>query len=468
MFLLGADGTSFQNLWPNKPYISNHSLIFFLGLTSVFIVLFSRTFLRLKEKSPVLNKVSNLFIATGILLIALSLSTGSIYTFTISSANLLSVITVFFILITVISIIQRNETETYVFTASFVLLLIGTFVYVLRNSGVIPNSFIATYSVKIGVTAQIIALTFAISIRFRSYVTQTKAKLEKMVKDRTVMIEDQKDEIKAQRDFANKQKEQIQKQNKEIKDSIRYAKRIQTAMMPSADYLNKKLENHFIFYRPRDIVSGDFYWASEVDNKTIIVCADCTGHGVPGGFLSVLGISSLNEIVKEFRYTNKELTPDSILKRLSEYFLDTLGAHFERKDIADSIDMGIVILDKSNNSLDFSGAKMPLYVISDGKLSIIKGDKLTVGINHAKETIFKNNKLNLKKDDLFYMFSDGYIDQIGGSENKTYKSSRFRSLLTSIHQNPMDSQADEIKHSYLEWKGFNEQTDDILVIGVKL
>jgi serine phosphatase RsbU (regulator of sigma subunit) len=393
---------------------------------------------------------------------------GSVHTYIVAAANLFSVITVLLILLSVLTIINRNESETYVFAASFVLLLIGTIFYVLRNSGNMPENLLTQYSVKIGVTAQIIALTFAISMRFRNYVNQTKAKLEKMVKDRTVMIEDQRDEIKAQRDFANKQKEQIQKQNKETRDSIRYAKRIQTAMMPSNEFLKKKLNEYLIFYRPRDIVSGDFYWISEMGEKLIIICADCTGHGVPGGFLSVLGISSLNEIIKEIRYTQKPLSSGSLLESLSEYFLDTLGAHFDRKDINDSMDMGIVILDKNKKNLQFSGAKMPLYVFNNSELKIVKGDKLTVGVNHAKETKFTENNLTLNSGDIFYLFSDGYIDQIGGLENKTFKSRRFRNLLKEIYCEPLEEQYNRIKHNYLDWKGFNEQTDDILVIGAKI
>jgi serine phosphatase RsbU (regulator of sigma subunit) len=256
------------------------------------------------------------------------------------------------------------------------------------------------------------------------------------------------------------QRDQIAYQKKHITDSIEYAKMIQTAILPSMELFSDRLE-HFVLFKPRDIVSGDFYWADEFGGKFLIVSADCTGHGVPGAFMSMLGISLLNEIV-----VSKEIIrPDRILNRLRDKIIDALKQE-KGSILKDGMDMSVCLFDKATRSLQFSGANNPLYLISDGNLRQIKGDKMPVAIHEVMEP-FALHELQLKKGDTFYTFSDGFADQFGGPEQKKYMVKNFRKLLLSIQDLTMLEQRNYLDEVFSEYRKDVEQVDDVVVIGVK-
>ncbi len=290
-------------------------------------------------------------------------------------------------------------------------------------------------------------LAFAIFI-YRSY--QQKKKDNELLRTQKNAIEEQRDEI-------NKQK-------KDITDSIHYAKRIQTALLPPDDLMNKLLLEHFVLYKPRDIVSGDYYWISEKENKTVIVAADCTGHGVPGAFMSMLGMSFLNEIIQ----LETDLSCSNILNKLREYVIKSLrqtGAIGEAKD---GMDLSILIIDRENNKLQFSGAYNPLLLIRNGEIILYKADKMPIGISDKSGNSFLNHEIEMAKNDTFYMFSDGYVDQFGGPSNKKYKSKHFKELLLGIQSKSMNEQKEILDNTIEKWRGEYEQIDDILVLGIKM
>jgi serine phosphatase RsbU (regulator of sigma subunit) len=281
--------------------------------------------------------------------------------------------------------------------------------------------------------------------------------LEGIVRERTAEVVKQKEEIEKQRDM-------IAEQNKNITDSIEYARRIQTAILPPGDYIKELFPQRFILYLPRDIVSGDFYWLTQKNNQIISVAADCTGHGVPGGFMSMLGIAFLNEIVNK----NEVLHANEILNQLREQVISSLHQTGKMGEAQDGMDVSLYILDHKKRKLEFSGANNPLIIIRDNEIIEIKGDKMPIGIHYRAEEPFSNHKVDLMEGDVVYSFTDGYPDQFGGRKGKKFLSKNFKELLLKIHDMPMNKQREILEKTLLEWQGSFERVDDILVMGVKI
>lgn len=260
------------------------------------------------------------------------------------------------------------------------------------------------------------------------------------------------------------QKAEIEKQKEEITDSIRYAKRIQTAILPSPQWAAEILPEHFILFRPRDIVSGDYYWMNKVGNKIIIVAADCTGHGVPGAFMSMLGVSFLNEIVNK----NNNYQANLILNDLRSEVKRTLGQTGKEGEAKDGMDVALVVMDLETMQLQYAGAYNPLYLFRAGELIEIKADKMPIGIYVREKDSFTNNELELQKGDTFYIFSDGYSDQFGGPSGGKFKSKPFKELLGSIQDRSMKDQREILNTHIDDWRGTIDQVDDIIVLGIRV
>jgi len=262
--------------------------------------------------------------------------------------------------------------------------------------------------------------------------------------------------------------EAISKQKNEILDSITYAKKIQAAMLPPEQYFHEILNDAFILFKPRDIVSGDFYWIKHVNQYVILAAADCTGHGVPGAFMSMLGMSYLNEIV----HTRGVTQANQVLNELRRQIRNTLRQHGEAEETKDGIDMALCVIDEKNRTLQYSGANNPLYLIRNNngapELTEYKADKMPLGYYQGTFQTFTNQDIQLEYGDVIYMFSDGFVDQKGGKENKKFLSRKFKSLLLKIHQEPMRDQKKILEKTLDDWMGNHSQIDDILVIGVRV
>jgi serine phosphatase RsbU (regulator of sigma subunit) len=288
--------------------------------------------------------------------------------------------------------------------------------------------------------------------------------LDQKVKERTREISDQKEEIESQRDEIEAQRDLVFAQKKEITDSIGYAQRIQAAILPHKSYLDEHIPEYFVLYKPRDIVSGDFYWIKEVDSTFVIVVADCTGHGVPGAFMSMLGITLLNELFVEGRTNN----PGEILGELRTKVKAMLVQEGNIRDQKDGMDMAIALVNRNKKELQFAGAYNPLYLIRQGNQLIeLKGDKQPIGI-HWEETEFKTHMVKLRKNDSLYVFTDGYVDQYGGEHKKKFKTQKFKELLLSVQSESMEKQKQMIDNTFEAWRGNREQIDDVCVVGVKV
>jgi len=278
-------------------------------------------------------------------------------------------------------------------------------------------------------------------------------------------IEAQKDEIEAQRDYVTKQRDQIAHQNTIITDSIEYASRIQAALFPQQKKLQELLPAHFIFMKPKNIVSGDFYWITEKGKKLIVVVSDCTGHGVPGAFMSMLGIAFLSEIVNKSRV----IQPNKILDELRERIIESLHQDYGSRGSKDGMDMAICIIDKESLLMEYAGAYNPVFIVRNKELIELKADKMPIGIHAVKvEKGFSKQEFTLEKNDMVYMFSDGYMDQFGGAEGLKFKQKSFKELLTKIADKKEDAQLKKIEKTMKDWQGDFSQIDDIMVLGFRI
>jgi ligand-binding sensor domain-containing protein/serine phosphatase RsbU (regulator of sigma subunit) len=261
------------------------------------------------------------------------------------------------------------------------------------------------------------------------------------------------------------QKEELTLKNKSITDSINYAKRIQTAMLPAYKLFKSFFPSSFILFMPKDIVSGDFYWINKFGNKIFISAVDCTGHGVPGAFMSIIGF----ELFRKITSIDGLSRPSDILNRLNDGFHE-IFKDIDNVVLRDGMDVAFCSIDKKDMILEFAGAFNPLYLIRDNKITEIKGDRFAIGLDETnfKDQTFKNHLIPIQKGDIIYIFSDGFADQFGGPDGKKYKYRRFRHLLLNLHQLPMEKQHEILENNVMEWRGEQDQVDDILVIGIKI
>jgi CheY-like chemotaxis protein len=289
-----------------------------------------------------------------------------------------------------------------------------------------------------------------------------RKKINKRLKDQNNKIENQKVEIEKQRDLADKQR-------KNLTDSIQYARRIQSAVIPRQETLYDHFKDSFILYRPRDIVSGDFYWYAQKDNLFIITAADCTGHGVPGAFMSMLGVAYLNEIVNKIAINIhiNSLNADEILNQLREKVITSLHQSENKRDPKDGMDIALCIIDLDNKKLQFAGAYNPLLIIRNRELLKYKGDKMPVSYHRRKDVPFSRQEIDLQENDCLYLFTDGYIDQFGGPNALKFLQKNFSALLLEIHHKPMQEQKAILQKTFEEWKSDYSQIDDVLVIGLR-
>ncbi len=260
---------------------------------------------------------------------------------------------------------------------------------------------------------------------------------------------------------------ELHEKNEDLLSSIHYAKLIQNAILPSEERFRKVLPGSFVFHRPRDIVSGDFYWLQEYDEKILVAAVDCTGHGVPGAFMSIIGNNALNAAVREEELTAPALVLDSLNRGVSSTL--TLQADINDVGIKDGMDVALVTIDYKNMTVQYAGAYNPLYIIRDGQLIETKADKFPIGLSIDDQLrLFTNHTFDLIEGDMIYIFSDGYPDQFGGPLGKKFKYDQFRKMLIEIHELSPRKQHKQLTSRFDEWMGELVQLDDVLVIGLRV
>lgn len=280
-----------------------------------------------------------------------------------------------------------------------------------------------------------------------------------------IFIDSDIQKIKESEAKITQQKEQIEKQQISLTDSINYAQYIQEAILYKNLTVSKIAKEGFIMYKPKDVVSGDFYWFSKIKDKTVIVVSDCTGHGVPGAFLSLIGVNILNQIVEH----NNIFMPDEILHKLHDGFLESLNQNTNEN--TDGMDVAVCTIDKKNNTMYFAGANRPLIYIKNEEIRTIRGDINSVGgliFQQSNHRNFTLHKIDISNPTSVYLCSDGYADQFGGNRNKKFNNANFYNLINKVKNKPFDQQKIDFENTFERWKGNTKQIDDVMVLGIKI
>ena len=279
-------------------------------------------------------------------------------------------------------------------------------------------------------------------------------------------ISSQLEEISQQNEYIEQQRAKLEQHNQQITDSIRYARRIQFALLPPDDYVLKKLPDSFIYYKPKDIVSGDFYWLNECKGYLFFAVIDCTGHGVPGAMMSVIANNALNDLILHDGHTE----PGQILSLLNRSVNQILRQENREPGMRDGMDMALLVIDQKNKTLRYSGAKTPLYLWRNNELEVIKAERASIGGGFQNFSLirFEEHEIAYTPDTQFFLSTDGYLDQFGGEKGRKFMKKHFRNMLNEQAGQPISQIATQIDRTMKDWKAGYTQTDDMLVVGFSL
>lgn len=467
---MSLDGLSFQYLWSNNIWWANHVIPLSASLTGIAAVLYAKVFLKIKDNFPRLNKIYALLVFLNIICLFLSLGQGKLFEFAFPFVNFLSLISIILIITTILLAYFKRKKVSIFFTLAFFSLMACVIVFILGNISLLPVNFFSENAIKFGSATEVIFLSLSMANKYREIqqekeVAQAKAleislENEKITREQNIVLEQKVTERTYE---IVRQKEIIEQKNKDILDSIHYAKRIQRALLASDVVLKRNLPEYFVLYKPKDIVSGDFYWAQVTNNSFLLAVCDCTGHGVPGAFMSLLNISFLNETVVE----KKVIQPNLILNRVRDSIINALNAE-GNEESKDAMDCVLCNFDFQNMQLRFACSNNPLWIVRNKELIEFKPDKMPVGYHYTVTQSFTLQEFTLQKGDCAYLFSDGYADQFGGQLGKKFKYSQLSQLLLSINAEPLEKQKNILFETIENWRGELDQIDDICIIGVRI
>jgi len=496
------DGFSFQYFFNSGGYMANHMLLISAGLTIVALLQYVNSFLNLADNNRLLHKIFRVTQVVVFAAVLMSLIPGELYEIAYPLINVLSLGGIILSVIAIYRLRYKKVDVDLYFAAAFTILIIGAIIFILGNFNIVGNADISQSALKISSALEVAILSISMSNKYRrlqkekeeaqavamksleeqnALVEGMNVKLESQVKERTAEIEHQKEELA--------------EINEEILSSIVYAKRIQEAILPSDAHVKELMPASFVFYRPKDVVSGDFYFVEETTpnakNRLVLFAAvDCTGHGVPGAFMSIVGNNFLSQAITELTVNSPGEALDFLNKGVSSALRQD-SAH-STTTVRDGMDISLCGFDNKTKKLYFAGAKNPVYIVRKAEevsdlgfeyeeggrnplkdeneaiyLKEFKGDAHPIGAYVGDDLKpFTNYELQLQKDDMVYTFSDGFADQFGGPAGKKYKYKTFKKFLLSISQKPIDEQKKLLIAEFDRWKGDHEQLDDVLVIGM--
>lgn len=470
---LSLCGLGAQFVWGENTFITNHMAPFSATLSVFFLIAFTREFLDTRRNQPKADRV--LYYTSILLVINLVLSIipqDNIYRISIIGVNVITLILNLVIIPIAAKSLLNNTIAARFFLIAFIGLIISVFLFILRNFGILPSNLLTDYSLLIGSSFEMVLLTFAIVDRFQTYketAVERMQELNKVKEEQNIQLESI---VKERTVELAVQKKELEEKNKEVYDSINYAKHLQKALIPDEKRFNGFFEDSFVLFKPRDIVSGDFYWVTNVvttrnqpveDQLIVFSVADCTGHGVPGAFISVLGLKILNSSIK-----NKDVnTPQEALDYLNGEFNLTFDINKNENTVNDGMDIVICAIDPIKKMLYFSGAMNSIFIARKGELIELKGDRRPIGKTYS-EVQFTGHSMQLQSEDALYAFTDGFADQFGGKQNKKFKLGKLKKLLLDNANLSMSEQQSLLNSTITEWKGKNDQTDDICIIGIRI
>lgn len=470
------DGFTAQYLFPNSPYLASHFLLFIAWCSIVLVMIYAKYYLQLKERTKKLNRLFNGYVVFACLASVGAWVPGVWYEITFPLANLFGLVALLTILVSVFIIQRKGYRVSPFFALAYGVFIVFAIVFILGNLSVYENEMLTNYSMKTGAAFEVILLSFSMAGKYRELMMEKEKAQEESIKrleelnkvtaEINVRLEA---EVKERTREIETQKDLLAEKNKDITDSINYASRIQRAILPTASEQKELLPDSFVLYKPKDIVSGDFYWMAKATNNLneeliIFTAADCTGHGVPGAFMSIVGNNFLN-----LGLTSPEVnTPAQALNFLNQGVNNTLKQS-ANEPVRDGMDIALCAINTAQNKLYYAGAKNPLWLIRNGEILETKGDKHPIGAYINEELIpFTDHVINLQKGDTLYVFSDGFQDQFGGDKGKKFKVGALKTLLLSLQSKTMNEQKTTLDATLEAWRGHHEQVDDICMIGVRI
>lgn len=482
--IVAYNGLFYQYFIPNRPDETRLAFNVFVCLAEITSILFAVNFLKVKHYFPKIYRMLNSLqlLVAGVFLFAVYANYGPSDALYYLSLRMISWMIILFavamIVLGIMSVWTKFRPARF-YLMAWTLFLISTVLIAMRQAGLVADSFLTTYAFQIGalLEALILSLGLADLINMqRREINEAQSQTihllqenEKIIQNQNVMLEqrvqERTEELNQTLEALNTQNSQLDKVNRNLQDSVRYASYIQNAILPRPQRISELLGDYFIFFEPRNVVSGDFYFVEQRNGVTVVAAVDCTGHGVPGAMVSMIGYDTLNEIVNQRQITRPDLILEEMQKGISHKFNQR-----ETRN-RDGMDMSVVAIDHAAGKLYFAGAKNPLVYFQNGEKHIIKGDRLSIGGDLSDRAVtFTLHTVPLTTETVFYLFSDGYQDQFGGYERRKMGVARMQQLLADIHRLPLQEQYAQVTTAFNDWceKGNEEQTDDILLMGCRL
>lgn len=449
-------------LWTNETYLVNHVNPVFASLSVYFLLHFSRLYLDLKTIMPRIDYYFRILQFTILCTAILAFFPFAwAYTSSIILVNGLTLFLNVLIIPVAIKAIRLGYKPAILFLVAFALLVVSVFAFVLKNFGILPSNFFTDFGFQFGSAAEVILFSIGIVIRFKSFrddAIKTLKQINSLKEEANIQLEQKV--IERTKEIEDK-KQEIEEKNNEIISSISYAKRIQEAILPPLEKLQHLLPSSVIWYAPKDIVAGDFYWVEikhfHGKDHTFFAIGDCTGHGVPGAMMSVLCTNALNAALVLLT----EPRTSELLETCNTLLLSNLSQH--SSEINDGMDITLGCLDPETGTLHWSGANNPLWILRKEELIEYNGTKRPIG-KSSSEHPFEEHEINLENNDRLFLFSDGIIDQFGGENEKKFKKSRLRDVILATKNTTTDQQLRSIQSQLKEWQGSLEQVDDIALL----
>ncbi|EAY30328.1 7TM diverse intracellular signaling domain-containing protein [Microscilla marina] len=453
-------GFSTEYLFPEYPHLFYDVYLFSTVFLQVFYIQFIRVFLNTQKNIPFWDKVMCWWMVGRIiefLVLEAVLHTSDNFAFIHNFHRQYALVeSAFFLVLVMVWATTKTKMVIYIIAGFFCL-------YIGMSISIFKGSYNGNLYFQAGTLLEILCFSLGLGYRIRLNDKEKRRAQEEVI----VVQENANKQLESKVQERTEQLKQLNntlnKKNGDLHASMRYAHKLQKGVLPYSERISQLFSQHFIVYRPRDIVSGDFYWVEEVEGKKIVVIADCTGHGIPGAMMSMLGSTALSDII----LNKKILNADIILNNLSNVVEAILRA--DKNEIRDGMDIGVCVINYEEKQMEFAGAHHPLYYFQDGQLNIVKGTKLSIG-GYQENKTFEENVIDISKETIFYMCSDGYQDQFGGPNDKKFMTRQLKSLLTEIHQMPLPQQKNILEDTLNRWitDGNTKQTDDILVWGAKI
>ncbi|MCW3105490.1 MAG: serine phosphatase RsbU, regulator of sigma subunit [Bacteroidetes bacterium] len=460
-----GEGSEF--LWRNFTSFNNYPSLF-PALASIFGMLFTIHFLNVRNDFKIFYRI---FISLIVVNVAcMFINFAGLASFALKIIQVLSLITSILMFVTGIKSYRLGFAPARYYLLAWSAFLLGVVVYILKDLNVIAYTPLTSNAIQIGSAFEITLLSLALADRINVYrkekqEAQSQAVLALQMNERLIIEQNKtlEEKVKLRTLELESKNVIIQTKNTELTDSIRYAKRIQDAILPDQNYLSKIFPGAFILFKPKDIVSGDIYWIEQWGNEVVVAAIDCTGHGVPGAFMTFMAHNLLNEIVNEHGITK----PSVILTQMRTNLSKVLRQKNSEQSIKDGMDVSVCTIHMDTMKLEFAGAFNPLFIARKGEFIKLAADRCAVSAYEGEELPpFSNQEMQLEQGDRLYLFSDGYADQFGGPQGKKMTIRKFKELILSICNKPAEEQKALAEDYFESWKKENEQTDDVLVIGI--